>query len=70
MIARRGPNGKTLILSKNLNADRNNKRAPVPVPAQKNAEKRGIMPVINPTGNPFITAKIKVPKDKETLSKL
>ena len=28
------------------------------------------MPVINPTGNPFLTNKIKVPKDKETLSKL
>lgn len=28
------------------------------------------MPVINPTGNPFINNKVKVPRDKETLSKL
>jgi hypothetical protein len=66
---RRG--GKTLVLNPNrMAAERNSKRILIPVPAQKNAEKRGVMPVINPTGNPFLKTKIRVPSDKETLSKL
>lgn len=68
-LGRRG--GKTLVLNPNrLAAERNSKRVLIPVPAQKNAEKRGVMPVINPTGNPFLKTKIRVPTDKETLSKL
>ena len=41
----------------------------IPVPAQESALKKGVMPVINPTGNPFPT-KIKLPKDIEALQKL
>jgi len=37
--------------------------------AHENAKKRGIMPVANPTGNPFLRT-IKVPDDDEALKKL
>jgi hypothetical protein len=42
----------------------------VPKPAQESAQKRGVMPVANPTGNPFLALRLPVPKDRETLQKL
>ena len=40
-----------------------------PVPAQESAQKRGVMPVINPTGYPFLKT-IVLPSDVEALQKL
>ena len=37
--------------------------------AHENAKKRGIMPISNPTGNPFART-IKIPDDDEALKKL
>ena len=39
------------------------------VSADENAKKKGIMPIANPTGNPFLRS-IKIPKDDEALKKL
>jgi len=58
-----------LILNTRKAAIERKKRL-LPVPAQRGAEKRGVMPIINPTGNPFLLNKMKVPSDKEALSKL
>lgn len=38
----------------------------IPTPAQESAQKKGVMPVSNPTGNPFPLS-IKLPHDIEAL---
>lgn len=58
-----GHDGKTL----RLNAGRG--RIVQRKPAQEAAKERGVMPMENPTGNPFVF-KVKLPKDIESLQKL